>query len=189
MRKELKAKNSQIAALNVSMDDLSKKHLEERKQEEKKIKELENMLKTHPKKQKITEKLKSSECDYESTTKRGLTAHITKKHTNLRKLKYSTNCELCDEDLNNEQVVKFHKKCHDYLEAKFKCENCDFWSYNALTMEVHVGKKHVKKLECGLCEYKVENMESLKIHLSTCEIYECYYFRVCTISEIKKHIF
>ena len=68
--------------------------------------------------------------------------------------------------------------------------NCDFWSYNALTMEVHVGKQHAEKLECGLCEYKVENMESLKIHLSTCETYECNscYFRVCTLSEIKKHI-
>ena len=76
------------------------------------------------------------------------------------------------------------------MEAKFKSENCDFWSYNALTMEVHVGKQYVEKLECGLCEYKVENMESLKIHLSTCEIYECNscYFRVCTLSEIKKHI-
>ena len=172
------------------MDDLSKKHIEEKKQRDKKIKDLENMLKNHPKKQKVTEKLKCSECEYETTTKRTLNAHIAKKHTNLSKFKYPANCELCDEELKDEKEVKLHMKSHTYSELNFKCENCNYWSYNALTMEVHVGKHHAEKLECGLCEYKVDNLESLKIHLSTCEVYECNrcFFRVCTLSEIKKHI-
>ena len=49
IRKKLEEKNARIAALELSMDDLSKKHLEEKKHKEKKIQDLENMLKIHPK--------------------------------------------------------------------------------------------------------------------------------------------
>ena len=40
-------------------------------------------------------------------------------------------------------------------------------------MEVHVGKYHSEKFECGLCEYEAENLENLETHLFTCEIFEC----------------
>ena len=45
-------------------------------------------------------------------------------------------------------------------------------------------------LSCGLCDYKADNLNTLKIDHATCEIYECdnCYFRVTTLSEIKKHL-
>ena len=81
-------------------------------------------------------------------------------------------------------------KTHAYKELKFKCEDCEFWGPNSLTMEVHTGKLHSGCFECGLCEYKAKDMENLEIHLSTCEIYECdnCYFRVTKISDIKAHM-
>ena len=57
-------------------------------------------------------------------------------------------------------------------------------------MEVHAGKNHSAILECGLCDYKAKDLESLETHISTCEIYECNicYFRVTKICDIKTHM-
>ena len=81
-------------------------------------------------------------------------------------------------------------KSHLYKEAKFQCEDCPFVGKNFETMEVHAGKAHTDKLECGLCENNFENMENLNLHLQTCEIYRC---RRCVkkennISDIKLHV-
>ena len=89
--------------------------------------------------------------------------------------------------------MKLHLKTHSYKngdDLNFKCEDCDFWGQNGLTMEVHPGKNHSAKLECGLCDLKAKDLESLVTHISTCEIYECNncYFRVTQIYEIKTHM-
>ena len=47
-------------------------------------------------------------------------------------------------------------------------------------MEVHYGKNHSDSFECGICDYKAETFEQLKIHLCTCEIFKC---RDCDFSE------
>ena len=59
---------------------------------------------------------------------------------------------------------------HSYKYVKFKCEDCNFGGENKYTMEVHNGKSHTNQKECGICEYKAENLE---IYLTTCEIYIC----------------
>ena len=54
-------------------------------------------------------------------------------------------------------------------------------------MEVHAGKLHSEIIQCGLCDYKTKDLANLETHLSTCEIYECY-FRVSHIGDIKTHM-
>ena len=39
---------------------------------------------------------------------------------------------------------------------------------------MHVGREHGENFECGLCEYIAEDLESLDVHLQTCEIYKCH---------------
>ena len=56
-------------------------------------------------------------------------------------------------------------------------------------MEVHLGKVHGDKFECGLCDYNAKDLENLEMHLSTCETYKC---NICdmvftNLSDIKKH--
>ena len=56
-------------------------------------------------------------------------------------------------------------------------------------MEVHLGKVHGDKFDCGLCDYNAKDLENLEMHLSTCETYKCI---ICdldftNLSEIKKH--
>ena len=77
-----------------------------------------------------------------------------------------------------------------HKEAKFKCEDCDFYCENELSIEVHHGKCHTDEFECGLCEFKAGNSENLNTHLSTCEIYECEncFFRVKLLSEMEDHM-
>ena len=59
-------------------------------------------------------------------------------------------------------------------------------------MEVHNGKQHSDKLECGLCDLEVGNFENLELHLTTCEMYQCYKcekrYKANKIWDLKKHI-
>ena len=40
-------------------------------------------------------------------------------------------------------------------------------------MSLHIGKAHGENFECGLCEYIAEDLETLDVHLFTCNIYKC----------------
>ena len=56
-------------------------------------------------------------------------------------------------------------------------------------MDVHVGKHHADDFECGLCESKFDRLESLEVHLQTCEKFKC---RLCELmgkilNELKNH--
>ena len=57
-------------------------------------------------------------------------------------------------------------------------------------MDVHIGKLHGETVECGLCNYKAKDLESLNLHISTCETYiceECCY-RTTKLQDIKEHL-
>ena len=40
-------------------------------------------------------------------------------------------------------------------------------------MEVHLGKHHSEKYECGLCDFGAGSLENLETHLNTCEVFQC----------------
>ena len=86
-------------------------------------------------------------------------------------------------------------KIHSYKEAKFKCEECDFIGENEHTMDVHIGKVHSDKVECGLCEIHTKDLEELELHIFSCEVYKCVRdgrdgcnTKFKTLSEVKAHI-
>ena len=60
-------------------------------------------------------------------------------------------------------------------------------------MEVHLGKHHSEKYECGLCDFEAGNLENLETHLNTCEVFQCDWDkekckkRFKTLTDIKKH--
>ena len=191
----MKENDAKISSLELRMEDLEKKFKEQKKIKDKKIKELENAIKFKSSNEKATvnskEIFKCSECDFETNSKRGLSVHIKRKHTNLIDETYPKECDFCDSKLKNEKEMKMHLKvAHTYKEAKFKCEDCDFYGGNELSVEVHHGKCHSVDFECGLCDYKAKSLENLNTHLTTCESYECdaCYFRVKTLKEIENHL-
>jgi hypothetical protein len=73
---------------------------------------------------------------------------------------------------------------------KYKCDECEFWGPNTLTMEVHVKKNHCEHIKCRLCDFEANTKDILETHLATCERYACF---ICpnkfnTVAEIKEHI-
>ena len=148
---------------------------------------------------KPEENLQCPDCDFKSNSKQGLKVHMKRKHTSYTEENQPSKCEICDEEfswngkpLSNEEIVK-HMISHSYKcssKLKYKCDECEFWGPTTLTMEVHVKKKHSEKITCGLCDYEVNDIETLETHLFTCEIYAC---RDCkktfkTFPDIKSHI-
>ena len=115
---------------------------------------------------KITESLhfKCTECDFSSTSEKGLKTHIKKKHdkTNDKEctISFPKQCDLCEKTIENKIDLKVHMKTHSYIRSEFKCEECEYCSETKLTMEVHIGKQHDPKFECGLCGY--ENLQKIQ---------------------------
>jgi hypothetical protein len=56
-------------------------------------------------------------------------------------------------------------------------------------MDVHFGKVHPEKLECGLSEFQVDDVDKLNSHIFTCEIYKCERCdkNVADLTELKAH--
>ena len=79
---------------------------------------------------------------------------------------------------------------HSYIDAKYKCLECEYVGENDESMGVHIGKHHSENLECGLCESVFETIENLETHLVTCEIYECNHcdFTAKDTKKIKSHV-
>ena len=48
-----------------------------------------------------------------------------------------------------------------------------YGAYDEIEIDIHFGKEHGKNYNCGLCDYVANALESLEIHLKTCEIYRC----------------
>jgi hypothetical protein len=74
---------------------------------------------------------------------------------------------------DNITKMKVHLKNHSFKKLDFKCEDCEYFGPNEMTMEVHYGRKHSEVPEFGLCENKANSEEDLATHLVTCTIYDC----------------
>ena len=134
------------------------------------VKTIENSVK------KVDTLFECENCEFKTTSKQGLKTHIKRKHITYET--FPTKCVLCESNLNWKEELLKHMPSHSYnpsSELNFKCEECDFWGPNQLTMEVHVGKHHSERFECGLCDNKGKNFDDLEIHLVTCELYRCPY--------------
>ena len=117
--------------------------------------------------------LSVKKCKFTSESNRGLKVHMRRKHTNLQDTKYPQVCDFCDsQQYSSEGMIK-HLKSHSFKKLIYKCEDCDFFAPNELTLEVHTGKVHSGNSECGLCNFLGKNTEQLDLHQTTCETYTC----------------
>ena len=133
------------------------------------------------------ERYKCNQCDFTTYYRKGLKIHKKKMH------KVYT-CADCDEIFDKMRDFKVHSYTHSYTntENTNRCKNCDFDTDCVDSIEVHVGACRKQDFECGLCGVGFKLREDLKIHLKTCEIYECQssscWLREINLSEMKKHI-
>ena len=139
----------------------------------------------------VIENFRCKECDFESSSKKGLKVHETRKHGQKFK------CDLCEKSFDTEREKKVHRHTHSFQVdqentkvQKCKCNKCDYTCNEVENMEIHVGKCCYEKPMCGLCDENFNDVETLEIHLNTCEIYECGNCdqRSKLLSDIKKHI-
>ena len=141
---------------------------------------------------KVEKSIACSSCDFKTNSESGLKIHVKKKHTAVEKEIYPRSCHLCEEKFDDVKEMKKHLLTHSYKKAKYLCDECDFVGKSVVTMEVHIGKKHSRTYDCGLCELETNSIPNLEIHLKTCEAYQCGYYTGCdkrfkTLSELKKH--
>ena len=112
--------------------------------------------------------------DYETTSKQGLKIHKTRVHSKLNFDEFPASCDVCEKVLENEKMLKKHKKSeHTYHTVKYQCNECEFMANESETMSVHFGKTHEKKKQCGLCDKSFDNSTMLENHLTKCEIFMC----------------
>ena len=85
-----------------------------------------------------------------------------------------------------------HLITHSYKSSenlKFKCDECDFWCPNSLSIEGHIKKEHSEYITCGICDYKAKDTEDLETHIVNCQIYTgCCNKTFTNIPDFKIHI-
>ena len=137
--------------------------------------------------------IKCPTCDFEAVSQRGLKTHIARIHTAstiLDDSEFPKTCELCDVEVYNKSELKKHLRTHSYKEVHYQCKECDIFCDTEMEMEVHIGKNHSDKFDCGLCSVETKTCEDLKIHLITCEIYKCENCdkKFGTLPDVKDHV-
>ena len=193
LRKALEDKDSLVSKLQLRLDVLEKKNDEEKELFKIKFKNLEkeqNKKVETPLPVKSVNKRKCTKCEFQTVSERGLKVHVKRKHTASIEEAFPQVCDLCDYKVKCKKELKSHRLSHSYIDAKFKCEDCEYVGDNDESMHVHAGKAHSENYECGLCESIFNSLEKLETHLVTCEVYEfnhCY-FTSKDISKIKVHV-
>ena len=129
-------------------------------------------------------------CPFEAKSASGLKVHMKRKHTFQDIGTYPTNCDICEKTIENKLKMKRHMENHSYINAEYKCLECDFISDDYSEMEVHIRKEHSEKFECSLCGLRGESLEGFKTHVLTCEVYDCNACeeRTKTLESMKDHI-
>ena len=129
-------------------------------------------------------------CPFEAKSASGLKVHMKRKHTFKDIDIYPTNCDICEKTIENNLKMKRHMENHSYINAEYKCLECDFICDEYTEMEVHIRKEHSERFECYLCGLRGESLEKLKTHALTCEVYDCNQCeeRTKTLESMKDHI-
>ena len=122
LEKDLEARNAQINGLEIRLEELEKGNQAQKKQQEKRIKELENVCKQKAKKEKFPDipiseeqSIRCNKCDYTTISRQGLKIHCAKVHSKLDLGKFPAACDICEKILDSESKLKKHKKSeHTY---------------------------------------------------------------------------
>ena len=102
---------------------------------------------------------------FDSNSKKGVHIHMKKKHAQ------KFECDLCEKVFETVTEGKIHRKTHSFetlREEEEVCKNCGFSCKCVYTMEVHIGKCFTDNFECGFCDAKFDDLDTLELHLRTC---------------------
>ena len=83
------------------------------------------------------------QCKFVTESEHGLKVHKKTKHADLEYPPYD--CEFCDKSFGTTTLLRSHLKTHSYKEA-IKCENCNRFGENKLSLHVHVGRTHIQEI-------------------------------------------
>ena len=169
LKKDLKAQNAKINGLEIRLEEVEKGHQSQRKQQEKRIKELENICKQKTRKEKYSEtqipeeqQIKCNKCDYTTTSRQGLKIHCTKVHSKIDLGEFPAACNICEKILDSESKLKKHKKSeHTYHSVRYQCNECEFMANEISTLQVHFGTNHSVKKQCGLCDRDFGDLKTI----------------------------
>lgn len=189
LAKRFDEKETQIAILEKRLEQTENKLAKQIQEKNKHIKSLDNKVQNLENKLEVKtteqkeDKMKCEHCDFTTNSSQGLKVHLKRKHTNYSEETKPGNCEICNrkfEDLRGKpwdtSEIESHMITHSYRSSgnlNYKCDECDFWGPNSLTMEIHVKKLHSEKIKCGLCASEFLDLGSIDTHLQTCESYKC----------------
>ena len=181
LKKDFEIRIAHINGLDMRIEELEKDYQSQKKEQGKKIKELENAFKQKAKKVKVSEDKISEEnsfqcnnCDFSTTSKQGLKIHNTKIHSRVNFEEFPAACDICEKVLENVTNLSKHKKAeHTFHNVKYQCNECEFMANEVQTLHVHFGINHSIKKQCGLCDKNFENSKLLEDHHSECEIFLC----------------
>ena len=79
----------------MKLDELEKKQMNDKQAKDKKIKELETVIKRKLKQTQTDAEYKCSECVSVFKTKNGLKTHKVRMHTQVKNVQYPVECEHC----------------------------------------------------------------------------------------------
>ena len=131
-------------------------------------------------------------CDFKANSKQGLKTHETRKHTKVTQENFPKQCNLCAKTFKTKDEMDKHVITHSYKSIEnlqFKCEECDFWCPNSVSIESHIKKHHSENITCGICEYEAKTIDELEGHIETCQTYKgCCNNIYKTIPDLKIHI-
>ena len=158
-------KDALISSFEKLFDEINLK-LDKQKEENNALKAKVNSLDTS---NKLKTKFQCPLCEFKGSSQQGLKVHMKRKHTKYTEENRPNKCEICNvtyintlgEPWDNERIEK-HNISHSYKSSSnlnFKCDECEFWGPNTLTMEVHVKRYHSEKITCGLCDYEATDIE------------------------------
>ena len=78
---------------------------------------------------------------------------------------------------------------HTCKSIQFQCTLCNYGAYDEIEIDIHCGKEYGQTYNWGLCDYEANDLQSLEIHLKTCEIHKCTKCGFITINlqNVKSH--
>ena len=154
------------------LEEVEKDHKAFKKQQEKKIKDLENACKQKTKEGNESEPripkhvdIKCGKCEYSTTSRQGLKIHNTKIHSKINFEEFPAACDICEKILENETSLKKHKKSeHTNHSVRFQCNECEFTANEVETLHVRFGRKHAEIKQCGLCDKNFDTSKMVDDH-------------------------
>ena len=202
LRKVIEEKDLTIINISKKVENLENK-VKEYENTSKKHLDLEKVVSVHKKKIDILkekleisgkpeEKIKCTDCDFQSNSKHGLKTHVTRRHTKYNKENFPKQCDLCDKRFNSKEEIEKHVITHSYKteeSLKFKCNECDFWCPNKVSIESHIKKIHSENITCGVCDDEANDSETLESHISSCQIYKgCCDKTYRSVADLQEHV-